>query len=139
MIQRLQSVWLLLASFLTFLTYRFPFYSGNVMDKDGGLKFAKLIASYDFILMVLTAILGAGCLLIIFLYRDRKLQLRAVIFAIILSIVNIILYFNNMRKFSDGNLSFAAILSFLVPILLFLAARGIWKDQKLVKSLDRLR
>jgi hypothetical protein len=31
------------------------------------------------------------------------------------------------------------VLTFLVPVFLFLAIRGISKDEKLVKSLNRLR
>ena len=138
MIQRLQSLWLLIASVFAFLTYKFPFYSGNVTKKDV-TQFAKLTASYHFGTLILTGILAAGCLILIFLFKDRKLQLRLTVLAFIVAVLNIIIYFSQMSKFINGNLSFAAILSLAIPVFLFFAARGIWKDEKLVKSLDRLR
>jgi hypothetical protein len=36
-------------------------------------------------------------------------------------------------------MSLTAVLAFAPPILLILAANGIRKDEKLIKSLDRLR
>jgi hypothetical protein len=56
-----------------------------------------------------------------------------------LSIINIVLYITELKKFSSGNMSLAAILALAIPVFLLLAIRGIWKDEKLVKSLDRLR
>jgi drug/metabolite transporter (DMT)-like permease len=139
MLQRLQSLWLLLSAVLACLSYGFPFYSGNVTLKDGALKFVKLTASYNFFILILTGILVAGCFIIIFLYKERKLQFRLTILALVISILNLFIYFNQMGKFTNGNLSFTAIIDFGIPVLLFFAARGIWKDEKLVKSLDRIR
>lgn len=56
-----------------------------------------------------------------------------------LSIINIILYFNELKKFTSGNMSLTAVLALAIPVFLLLAINGIWKDEKLVKSLDRLR
>jgi hypothetical protein len=56
-----------------------------------------------------------------------------------LSIINIIIYFSELKKFISGNMSLTAVLAFAIPIFLLLAANGIWKDEKLVKSLERLR
>jgi hypothetical protein len=54
-------------------------------------------------------------------------------------VINIVIYFSQLKKFTSGNISLTAVLAFAVPVLLLLAARGIWKDEKLMKSLDRLR
>jgi drug/metabolite transporter (DMT)-like permease len=48
-------------------------------------------------------------------------------------------YFLYMKNFKTGGLSLYSILSFLVPVFFILAIRSIYKDQKLLKSLDRLR
>lgn len=56
-----------------------------------------------------------------------------------LSIINLIIYYMETKKFESGTYSLTAILSLAIPVLLVLAARGIWKDEKLVKSVDRLR
>ena len=136
MIQRLQSVWLLVAAVLAALTFIFPFYSGKIIING---EFLNLTASSHPATLILTGALTSGCLIIIFLYKNRKLQLRLTILAIVISLLDIIIYVSQMNKFSHGNLSFAAIIAISIPLFLFLAARGIGKDEKLIKSLDRLR
>ena len=139
MIQRIQTLFLLLASLCAAFSYKFPFYSGNKTGADNKPVFEKFVASSNFILLITTAILMAGCLYIIFQYKNRKQQLWLTIAAGGLSIINLLVYFNQKGKFTDGAFSLGAILSLSIPVLLILAARGIWKDEKLVKSVDRLR
>jgi hypothetical protein len=45
------------------------------------------------------------------------------------------------KKFvpGEGNYGISALVALAIPLLLFFALRGILRDQKLVKSLDRLR
>jgi K+ transporter len=139
MIQRIQTLFLLIASLCAAFTYKFSFYSGNKPDKDNKQVFETLIASSNFILMITTAILVALCLYIIFLYKNRKQQLWLTVGAAGLALINLVIYFTETKKFASGDYSLTAVLSFAVPVLLVLAARGIWKDDKLVKSVDRLR
>jgi hypothetical protein len=139
MIQRIQTVWLFLVAVCAAFTFKFPFYSGNVIGKDNVQHFEKLVASSNFILLILTAILIGGTAAVIFLYKNRKQQLWLTIAAVIISIVNIIIYFSEIKKFVSGEISLGAVLAFAIPVFLLLAANGIWKDEKLVKSLDRLR
>jgi len=139
MIQRLQTVWLFLASVFAFMTFKFPFYSGNVVSKDNQLELKKFIASFDILTLVITALLGLGCFINIFLFKNRILQFRLAIALLILSLLNLVVYFTRLGKFLNGDLSFSAIFALAIPIFLFLAARGIRKDEKLIKSLDRLR
>ena len=103
------------------------------------MELKKFIASFDVLTLVITALLGVGCFIIIFLYKNRRLQLRLTISMLILSVLNVVVYFSRLGKFINGDLSFSAIFALAIPVFLFLAARGIWKDEKLVKSLDRLR
>ena len=139
MIQRIQTVWLFLAALFAALTYKFPFYAGNKLPLNPDGKQDELIASSDFLLLIFTAGLTAGCLIIIFIYKNRKQQMWLAIAAAGLSIINIILYFNQIKEFVSGRISLTAIFALAIPVLLILAIRGIWKDEKLVKSLDRLR
>jgi len=139
MIQRLQSLWLFLAAILAVLSFMVPFYSGTITLPDASIKYVRLTAGYHFLILILTGILIVGCLIIIFMYKDRKLQLKLTIVALAISLINIILYFNQIKQFVQGDFSFAALVTLAIPVLLFFAARGIWKDEKLVKSLDRLR
>lgn len=141
MIQRLQTVWLFLAALCAAFTFKFSFYAynGDKLGTDNKPILKTLVASSDFLLLIFTAALIVGCVIIIFLYKKRKQQLWLTLTAAGISIINIILYFTKMKKVGTGEISLGAILVFAIPIFLFLAANGIWKDEKLVKSLDRLR
>jgi hypothetical protein len=139
MIQRIQTIWLFLSALCAAFTYKFPFYTGNKIPISVTGEQQKLVASSNFILLILTALLIIGTFIIIFLYKNRKQQLWLTILALVISIVNIIIYFTELKKFVSGTISLTAILAFIIPIFLLLATNGIWKDEKLVKSLDRLR
>lgn len=139
MLQRIQSVYLLAAGIFSALSYKFPFYTGNLIKKENVQSFEKLTASSNFLLLIFTAGLTAGTLIIIFLYKNRKQQLWLTLAAAALSVLNLVFYFSGMKNFTSGNISLTAVLSLAIPFLLLLAARSIWKDEKLVKSLDRLR
>lgn len=139
MIQRIQTLWLALASIVALATLKFSFYSGNKQQPDATVKFFELNATTNFVLLILTAGLGVTCAIVIFLYKDRKMQMRLTSLALIISLLNLFLYYNETKKFVEGNLDFTAILSMIIPVFLVLALRGIYKDQKLIKSADRLR
>jgi len=139
MLQRMQSVWLLLAALSAFLTIKFSFYSGNIETAGQPSSFQYLTAGFNILILILTIALVCIAAIDIFLYKNRKLQARLAILGILLSLLNIFLYFKQIPKFAIGNYDLTAILSFLIPVFFFLATRGIFKDQKLVKSLDRLR
>jgi uncharacterized membrane protein len=139
MLQRMQSVWLLLAALSAFLTIKFSFYSGNIETAGQPSSFQYLTAGFNILLLILTVALVCIAAIDIFLYKNRKLQARLAILGILLSLLNIFLYFKQIPKFAVGNYDLTAILVFVIPVFFFLATRGIYKDQKLVKSLDRLR
>jgi Domain of unknown function (DUF4293) len=139
MIQRIQTVWLFLAAAAAFLTFKLAFFSGNIIGDDKIKVFKHLTATSNLIILVLTVILGSLACVAIFLYKNRKLQLRMTFAALILSILIPVLYYLQAQKFAEGTYSITAIVSILIPIFLILASRGINRDQKLVKSLDRLR
>ena len=143
MIQRIQSVWLLLAALCAALTFKLPFYTGNKLTTPKVTPqvqaYEKLLASSNFLLLIFTATLTVGAVIIIFLYKNRKQQMWLTVAASALGIINLIIYFSELKKFVSGNMSLTAILSFAIPILLMFAVNGIYKDEKLVKSLDRLR
>ena len=69
------------------------------------------------------------------------MQLRIVLLTLLVSIVNLVLFFMQTQQFvpGEGNYDLTAIFAIFIPILLFFAIRGIRRDEKLVKSLDRLR
>ena len=139
MIQRIQTVWLFLSALFAALTYKFPFYTGNVLNKENVQVYEKLVASSSFLLLIFTAVLVGGMIYIIFMYKNRKQQIWHTVAAAGLSIINIILYFSELKKFTSGNMALTSVFALAIPVFLLLAISGIWKDEKLVKSLDRLR
>jgi hypothetical protein len=140
MIQRQQTIWLLLAAIFSFLTFQFPFYIGySVEVANGAVLPPEIDAASNFFLLVITGISIVLALITIFLYKDRKNQLRLAIGGVILSLLLLFLYYTAIKKTGSGHFALTSLFAFAIPITYFLAARGIWKDQKLVKSLDKLR
>ncbi len=140
MIQRLQSVWLLLAAAAAFCTIQLPFYVG-VMTVGNQVQQVKITAQSNLLLTILSAGVGIASLIAIFLYKNRKMQTRIVLITLLASIINLVLFFMQTKQFApgQGNFTLSAIFALVIPVLLFLAIRGIRRDEKLVKSLDRLR
>ena len=139
MLQRMQSIWLLLAAICAFLTIRLSFYSGNMETAGQPTSFEYLNAGFNIWILILTIALVCIAAIDIFLYKNRKLQGRLALLGIVLSLLNIYLYYKQTHRFAAGNYDLTAILALAIPVLFFFAARGIYRDQKLVKSLDRLR
>lgn len=136
MIQRIQSLWLLLASGAALVSIKMPFYSGII---EAQTILTTLTGQTTFLILVLSVITGITALVSIFLFKNRKLQLKTGMGALTASFITIILYFIEAKKFSDGNYAISMLVILAVPVLLLMALRGIYKDEKLVKSLDRLR
>jgi len=141
MIQRVQTIWLLIASIAVFLTLKFAFYSGTLLN--GTLvsqnSFHSLVATDNFILMVLTCALGSALLINIFLFKHRTLQFRICIIAILLEFLILFFYYRQTKLYANGTLDIWAIFHLITIIALILAARGIYKDEKLIKDSNRLR
>jgi hypothetical protein len=140
MLQRIQTIWLLLTAACAGLTMKFSFFSGNRSAGPGqAATFQSLTATSNLLINIFTVTLLVGSLINIFNYKNRKSQWRASVALFLLSLMDIAFCYRETKDFADGNFTLAAIFPIALPVLLFLAARGIRKDQRLVKSLDRLR
>ena len=140
MIQRLQTLWLLFASALAFATLKISFFSGNIMVENVK-QFEHFSAMGNIFLMILTVIVAIGSLVAVFLFKNRKLQIRVCSAMMILSILNIVIYYLQTKNFivTDWSFDLTSLFAIAIPFFLFLAIRGIYKDDKLIKSVDRLR
>jgi hypothetical protein len=136
MIQRIQSVWLLLAATCAFLSFKLPFYSGT---NAKSIPSYELNASETIPVALTTIVVGVLAAFIIFLFKNRAAQLRLCVLGILLEAVLIFLYYREVRTFASGTYSLWALLHSTIVILFFLAARAINKDEKMVKDSDRLR
>jgi hypothetical protein len=138
MIQRIQSVWLLLASACAFISLKVPFYSGtNAVNVPS----YRLLGTENFLLMLITIAIGIIALFNIFLYSNRKLQIRLCILGILLEGLLIYLYYMETTKFiaGTGTFSLTAILQLLIIIFFSLAIRGMSNDNKIIRESNRLR
>lgn len=147
MIQRIQSIFLLLAGVSAFALFAVPFgttpepVAESVIYADGVYNIKDSVG-----LLILFCAAGALALISIFLYNNRKSQLLIGRFAIIANIIGFILviifYVNNAAELTSINdqenyLGFSLPIAFLVFAIL--AQRAITKDENLVRSSDRLR
>ena len=135
MIQRIQSLWLLLTAGCSAGAILLPFYAGNTSDN----LYRQLNGQSHFHLLILCVAVGISSLTSVFLYKTRKRQMQVVLLAMILQLLNIFLFIQKANAFVDGTYSLGSIFSFVTPVLLILALIGIQKDEKLIKSMDRLR
>ncbi|MBU3743848.1 MAG: DUF4293 family protein [Sediminibacterium sp.] len=146
MIQRIQSIWLLLASVLSFVSLQTSFFSGNKMIAGSESSvptatFIQLTGMSDLFTLILTIGIALLALITIFLYKNRPLQLRLSLAGLLGSVVLIVLYYLNSKKFipSQGSLDLTALIVMGIPFCYFLAIRGIYQDENLVKNADKLR
>jgi hypothetical protein len=153
MLQRKQTLWMLAALICALLTFKFAFYFGNMKVGLNGIAPLEVKAmpvfgagsvsagSGSILILIVTVALIAGILINIFNFSNRKKQFWITIGLFILSLLNILLYWwkSGVPPFESGNYSLGALLSLAIPVFLIIAARGIQKDEKLIKSADRLR
>ena len=153
MLQRKQTLWLLLAVICAALTFKFAFYFGNMKVGLNGIAPLEVKAmpvfgvgavsagSGSVLILLVTVIIIGGTVVNIFNYKARRNQLWITIGLLVLSLLNILLYWwkSGTPPFESGNYSIGALLSLAIPVFLFFAIQGIMKDQRLVKSADRLR
>ena len=136
MIQRIQTIWLLLAAAASFGSLKLSFYSG----KKDTVLFEQLSGSTGgFLLLVFSVAVALLAVVSIFLFKNRKLQMRLALAGLLLQLVVLFLYIQQTALFIEGNYTLTSVFSFVVPVFFILAVLGIRKDEKLIKSMDRLR
>ena len=152
MIQRIQSVYLLVVTILLVLAMCMPV--GQFVGTDGvtAYVFKPLgLACPDgsvqstwglFGILLLSALIAFGT---IFLYRNRMLQVRMTIFSSILLVGYYIAFgaFWYVLKGDLENMSYQPGWTLCLPlvsiILNYLAFRAIYRDEVMVRAADRLR
>ncbi|MFZ9208141.1 MAG: DUF4293 family protein, partial [Sediminibacterium sp.] len=83
MIQRIQTLWLLLASICAFASVKLPFYYGSLEVPGPTIT----ITPYDnFMLLVFVIATALMALVSIFLFSNRSLQIKMCIVGLILSL-----------------------------------------------------
>lgn len=145
MIQRIQSIFLLLAAGFFGGQFLTSFVSSTA--PVNGIFADQIFNLYDNPALLLIAGLGALVAIVtIFLFNNRKLQLKLsyliITLSIILPIVAVLLYTNQVGTIPEAvDVNDQAGLYLPIGTILFtaLAIRFINKDEKTVRSMDRLR
>ena len=153
MLQRIQTVYLLLIVALTIATLFFPLavlQAGNDLFSFDASGVSTLMGEPELIyptwgLFALAAIIAIVALVTIFLFKRRILQIRLCVFNALLMIgfygFFAYLAYNFTSSFAEMSLQVKFGLAFpLINLILdYLAIRNIGADEALVRSLDRLR
>ncbi len=155
MIQRVQSIYLFLASLAIFALYLFPLLhnvyagpipvtitvTGSYVDAPG----VHIMHDHFVALSAVTAVMGLIPLVIIFLFRNRKQQI-ALCWSTILVIVGYSFWMTQVAKSVIGdnpiktaNFGIGILLCPIAIVAMIAAVRAIQRDEKLIKSADRLR
>lgn len=145
MIQRIQSVWLLLAALCNAGLFMFDFYRvDTVLNGVSNVTHIRVNDHYPSLLIAL--VITVLPLVAIFLFKQRKRQRTMVVLSMVFTIgfiSQMIMRSTNASNAQTGTGTasywIGAVLPVIAIIFMFMAIRGINKDEKLVKSLDRLR
>jgi len=157
MIQRVQSLYLLISAVLTSLVLAFPLYTapleGSVIDVNflgatwtsDGAVIGETSHVYVLILVILSVVMS---LVTIFMFNNRPLQMKLARFSGLLNTGLLAAIFFAIESAKDmpagsmdvlGDYGLACLLPIGGMILGILAGRAILKDEVMVRSADRLR
>lgn len=154
MIQRIQSLWILLAIIMVCLFYSID--AVSFMGEGGAqysIKSAGIYSSVNgafqkdlnsTVLLILVILITVLLLVTLFIYKYRKLQIKISFIVLILQFsiyIVLIIISSGIHKDHDAKIfpELGSVFPFLGMIFTILACRGIKKDENLVRSYDRLR
>lgn len=160
MIQRKQTLFLLAAALLCGLSFLLPIatydsplgsdhyelFTSRVFDPVNAVTVEDAPLKYP--IYLLYVLLGLALFVDIFLFKNRKRQMlilrSAYIFGALTLVLQLVTHQSTAAYLSTGRhleSAFGPVMFFPIGILvfMFLAERGIKKDEELVKSMDRLR
>ena len=154
MIQRIQTIYLFITFIVILLMLFFPlaeFLEGNELAyllNAGGVKDISGEGNFEHIgtypIALLISIIALTSLITIFLFKRRDLQIRLCIYNMVFmlgSIGMIYFYTSNIANETQTSVQYAlpSILPFITIIFTLMALRNIRKDDKKVKSMNRIR
>ena len=155
MIQRVQSIWLLLAVITLICLFFLPLLTKTVdgighgvyttglhreMNGESGSGYSVTFAFSLITLNIAAALLSFGA---IFFFKNRRLQKGIILSAIltIIALAALCIYHGQQLPggFSGASIAAGTFLPVVALIFCLLAIRGIRKDEQLLRSADRLR
>ncbi len=145
MIQRIQTIYLLIAAIGSAGVFAFPFFSGVIANVP--IFVDGLYDTHDHTALLGIAIVAIlDAILTIFLYKNRKQQ---ALFALVTAIANLLIIAFMLgilssqiainTAMSTAQLGIGSISPLLSIVAAIMARRSILADEALVRSMDRLR
>ena len=129
MIQRIQTLYILIVIILSFLMLKLT------IDFSNDIKLNSLLKTYYVFYFI--PFIG---ILTLFLYKKRVIQSKM---CLIMLGINVLVLMSYGLKIYEGNSNFINLVliacSIIECILLFVARKAIIKDENLVRSIDRIR
>ena len=129
MIQRIQTLYILIVIILSFLMLKLT------IDFSNDIKLNSLLKTYYVFYFI--PFIG---ILTLFLYKKRVIQSKM---CLIMLGINVLVLMSYGLKIYEGNSNFINLVliacSIIECILLFVARKAINKDENLVRSIDRIR
>ena len=153
MIQRIQTVYLLIADILIGVLFFFRFaeissakeiYSAGIQGIYlDGIHKSQLIL-HNWLLLVLWVVSSILLFVTIFLYKNRKLQIRLAWIGILLTfclgfVIFLEVSLGAQRLMGQYSLTTYFVFPVIAVVLIYMAIRAITKDELLVRSIDRIR
>ncbi|MBC8034044.1 MAG: DUF4293 domain-containing protein [Chitinophagaceae bacterium] len=141
MIQRIQTIWFVLAAAAGLSMTQLSIFNATVAANTR----QEVLATQSLLLFSVIVALSLMAFACIFLFKNRTLQFKLAVTGVIGSIAAVAIevffieQFKTEKGITVGTYQWGALFPILMIIFFFLAARGVYKDEKLVKSLDRLR
>ena len=147
MIQRIQTLYVLISAILLGLLFSLPFADivfGNqeYLFDIRGIVLNDKITTSGLPIAIFIAMTLLIHVVVLFIYKKRILQMRMLVFSIILMLGLFgIFYFFTYYSFDDAEIHFKLCVAFPLVAIIFdyLAIRAIGKDEALIRSVDRIR
>ena len=151
MLQRIQSLWFLLSIAALSAMFFFPIAE---LHKQGIVYFFKMSGFFEIkgsqlikhepiiILLILNVFISFLSLLNIFLFKNRNLQIKLCLITSLFLIIfsGVILYLTYfVNNYDSVFYKVSSIFPIIAFIFIMLARIGIKSDEKLVRSIDRIR
>jgi hypothetical protein len=147
MIQRIQTIYLFISAFLIASLMKLKFADLSVNNElftfvAKGIYSGEELIFNGFAIFIFIPLIALLHFVVIFLYKKRILQIRILVFSIVLllGLFGLFFYFT-YAGFDDVKVAFKIPVVFpLVAVILdYLAIRSIGKDEALIRSLNRIR
>jgi Domain of unknown function (DUF4293) len=147
MIQRIQTIYLFISALLIASLMKLKFADLSVNNElftfvAKGIYSGEELIFNGFAIFIFIPLIALLHFVVIFLYKKRILQIRILVFSIVLllGLFGLFFYFT-YAGFDDVKVAFKIPVVFpLVAVILdYLAIRSIGKDEALIRSLNRIR